>query len=59
MQRTMTCNSYGKARQCAGCVFNPLNQRGQGSGTKVTPSVGSDGRCKTGVQHIPPAGGAK
>ena len=52
MQRTMTCNSFGKARQCAGCVYNPVNQLGQAVGTKITPRVGSDAQCKTGVQQI-------
>ena len=57
MQRTMTCNSFRKARQCAGCVYNPVNQLGQPAGTKITPRVGSDGQCKTGVQLIPAKGG--
>lgn len=46
------CLNAGKARQCPGCIHNPINQRTESQRQKISPTVAKDGNCKTGVQKI-------
>ena len=50
---TLHCRSAGKARHCATCAYNPMNQRAGQPGRPITPTPRANGGCPQYREAIP------